>query len=244
MMSVLRLALILGLAALLGACATPNGEPHPRDPWEGYNRAMFEFNDVLDRNVAKPVAEGYRAVTPDTIQTGVSNFFSNLDDVTVFANDLLQGKFSDAARDFSRVYVNTIVGLLGFIDVASAIGLEKNNEDFGQTLAVWGVPEGPYFVLPFLGPSTLRDTAGWAGDRQTNPISYVEPEHAQWQLDLGDVLETRARLLDAEDVLQDAQFGRYELIRDAYLDRREFLIFDGNPPQEEEVDLLDELDAF
>lgn len=233
------LALLAGLFALAG-CATVQGPPDPRDPWEGYNRAVFEFNDAVDRAVLRPVAEGYRAVTPRAVDEGVSNFFSNIDDLRVALYDLLQLKFDEAARDLGRVAWNSTVGLAGVFDVASSLGLPKRDEDFGQVLGHWGVPAGPYFVIPFLGPSTLRDAPSTYVDYRASPSFALWDEPESWYLTGLSVIDKRADLLPLEDLTQEMSYDRYAFLRDAFLQRRRYLVYDGNPPQEEDP-LLKEL---
>lgn len=160
----LKLLLLTLTFSIFTGCASNKNLDDPDDPFESYNRAMFSFNDNVDQYVLKPVAKGYQYIAPTPVQKGVSNFFSNLDDVLVLVNDLFQFKFGQAASDTGRILINSTLGLLGLIDWASDLGLDKNNEDFGQTLGYWGVPSGPYFVLPFLGPSTIRDTSGLVVD--------------------------------------------------------------------------------
>ncbi len=229
---------------LLTGCATVEGPTDPNDPFESYNRAMFTFNDKLDQYVLKPVAKGYDAVTPDPVQKGVNNFFSNLDDVIVIVYDLLQFKLTQFASDTGRLIINSTVGIFGLIDWASDIGLEKHNEDFGQTLGYWGVPSGPYFVLPFLGPNTIRDTGGLTVDS-----TYLDPiynelhedfppprrsdETAIWTMTTLKAVDIRAKLLKAEAIMEEAAVDRYIFIREAYLQRRKSLVYDGNPPQEQ-----------
>lgn len=244
-----RMILILSLicsTAFLQACATVDGKGDPNDPLEGFNRAMYSFNDGVDRYVLKPVAKGYNAVTPAPVQKGVSNFFSNLDDVVVIVNDLLQFKFKRAAKDTGRLLVNSTLGLFGLIDWASDMGLEKNNEDFGQTLGYWGVPEGPYLVLPFLGPSTVRDTGGLYVDtdyldpiynelHEGWPPPSRENTDAVWGMTILKTVDTRAKLLKAEKIMDQAALDPYIFLREAYLQRRKNLVYDGNPPVEEPV---------
>lgn len=220
----------LAVALLLGACAT-NG--NKADPLEPLNRGIYRFNDVADKTVLKPVARAYKAVTPVPVRTSVRNFFSNLDDVLVTANELLQFKFRNAAGDASRVIFNTTFGVAGLFDVASAWGLEKHDEDFGQTLGYWGIGNGPYLVLPLLGPSTLRDTLGLVvdneGDMVTN-IGDVPTRNSAIALRFTDY---RASLLDTEKIFEEAAIDPYLFLRDAYLQRRRGLVYDGNPPPQE-----------
>lgn len=195
------------------------------DPWEGLNRAVFAFNDTLDTWFLKPVAKGYRFVTPDIIERGIANIFDNLEEVPNALNNILQWKWKQAGNDSGRFLVNSTVGLLGIFDVAAKIGLEKSDgEDFGQTLGKWGLADGPYLVLPFLGPATLRDSAGLPVDWYTSPIPYVEPQRLENSLKVGRVIDTRAGLLQAEKLISG---DKYSFIRDVYLQRREFLINDG-----------------
>lgn len=218
-------------ALLLGGCAT-NGDP--RDPLEPLNRGIYQFNDAVDRGVMKPVAKGYKAVLPQPVRTGVGNFFSNLDDVVVLLNDLLQFKFGQAASDFSRLVWNTSVGILGLIDVATPMDLPKHNEDFGQTLGRWGVGNGPYLVLPLLGPSNLRDTVGLVVDYRVDPV-YQQDDMADRNTAIVlRAIHKRSVLLGAEDVVREGALDPYSFVRDAYLDRRRNLIYDGKPPKDED----------
>jgi phospholipid-binding lipoprotein MlaA len=218
-------------ATLLGGCAT-NGDP--RDPLEPLNRGIYQFNDAVDRGVMKPVAKGYKAVLPQPVRTGVGNFFSNLDDVVVLFNDLLQFKFGQAASDFSRLVWNTSIGILGLIDVATPMDLPKHNEDFGQTLGRWGVGNGPYLVLPLLGSSNLRDTVGLIVDYRVDPV-YQQDDIADRNTAMVlRAIHKRSVLLGAEDVVQEAALDPYTFVRDAYLDRRRNLIYDGKPPKDED----------
>lgn len=226
-----RLLLLLTLIAL-GGCATVNGPRDPRDPFESFNRGVYAFNSDFDRKVGKPVAEGYQRVVPQTARTGVSNFFSNLDDVIVLVNDVLQLKGGKAASDFSRLAWNTTAGLFGLIDVATPMGLPKHNEDFGQTLGYWGVPSGPYLVLPFLGPSDIRDGTGDLVDyTQVDQISRIKPYHpTRLAVEALGAVNTRANLLRASNLLEQAALDPYTFMREAYFQRRRSEIYDGNPP--------------
>jgi phospholipid-binding lipoprotein MlaA len=240
-MTQLRTVFRLGVAAMvlfMTGCATTNQSAG--DPLEGYNRAMYQFNDAVDTAVLKPVARGYDAVVPDPISQGVSNFFSNLNDITVIINDLFQGKFYQAYRDTHRFVLNTTVGVAGIFDVASLSGFTKNNEDFGQTLGVWGAEPGAYVVLPFFGPRNVRDTFGLVGDMFTDPVMYVEGDDARIALVGTRVVDTRANLLKAEKVLDQAATDEYSYVRDAYMSRRQYLVFDGNPPQNDDFDVFED----
>ena len=217
---------------ILGGCATND----PRDPLEPMNRAVYKFNDVLDKTIVRPVAEAYKNVLPQFVRTGVTNFFNNLYDVLVALNNLLQGKLPEAASDVGRVAVNTTVGVGGLIDVATKIGLEKHNEDFGQTLGRWRVNDGPYLQLPLFGPSSFRDGLGRFVDFKLDPVYWtwyhdVATRNSLWVLN---IVSTRANLLDATDLLEKAALDPYEFQRDAYLQHRHNLIYDGNPPPEKD----------
>lgn len=238
------------LAGLAGCASIPTEDRHPSDPFERYNRAVFALNDGLDRAILKPTAEAYSQL-PQPVRTGVGNFFSNFDDVRVAFNNVLQGKFHDAASDTSRVLFNTSFGIFGLIDVASPMGLAKNNEDFGQTLGWWGVPAGPYLQIPFWGPSTARDAPALAVDFYTNPRNYSLSADGRelrdyWEvLFVLDVVDSRAGVLSTEEVLATLSEDRYVALRDLWLQRREFLVRDGEPVNDETwLDELDELEAL
>jgi len=230
-MNIKHLKLItLLLCIFASSCATVT-TPDDRDPWESFNRSVYEFNDDFDKAIGRPIAEGYRFITPDPVETGISNFFSNLGDVVVIVNDLLQFKFEQAASDFSRLFFNTTFGLLGIFDVASHMDLPKHDEDFGQTLAVWGVGDGAYMVLPFLGPSSVRDTTGLLFDAYLLfPIAYVKDDSARWGLIALAAVDKRASLLEASRILEKAGVDPYVFVRNAYYQVRQNKIYDGNPP--------------
>jgi phospholipid-binding lipoprotein MlaA len=217
-------ALALAAVATLSACATGS---NPKDPFEKFNRSMFAFNDAVDQAALKPAATAYKTVLPSFVQTGVNNFFGNLSDVWTAANNLMQGKVSDGMSDVSRVVMNSTFGVVGLFDVGSALGLQKHNEDFGQTLGYWGMPAGPYVMLPLLGPSTLRDTAGLPLDIAADPWMYVDPTNVRMLGTVTRVVDQRAVLLDASDLLEAAALDRYEFIRDGFLQRRQNKVFDG-----------------
>jgi phospholipid-binding lipoprotein MlaA len=223
------LAGLLWLCALAAGCATAHD---PRDPLEPLNRAVYKFNDTADRIAIKPISKGYKAVVPPPVRGGVTNFFGNFRDVTTAANGLLQGKVKQAVSDFGRVAVNTTVGLFGVFDVASRLGLNRHEEDFGQTLGYWGVHGGPYLVLPFLGPSNLRDAVGLIPDYWlTDPQFYVFEHAPESWIALGTrFINTRTNLLEAEGVFRTAALDEYDFLREAYLQRRRSLIFDGSLP--------------
>lgn len=226
----LLVSLLLSLS-FLGGCATIEGEADPDDPLESFNRAMYSFNDTLDQAILKPAAQGYNAILPDPVNKGVSNFFSNIDDIVVLFNAILQLKFDQALSDTARIFFNTTIGLFGIFDVASGMELPKHNEDFGQTLGYWGVEPGAYIVLPFFGPSNVRDTVGLIANAYVNPIYDVTPQSDQNALIIVNVLDRRAGLLSASKILQEAALDPYLFVRDAYLQRRENLVYDGNPPK-------------
>jgi phospholipid-binding lipoprotein MlaA len=195
------------------------------DPWEGFNRAMFSFNDGLDTYALKPVSQGYKAVMPDIAETGVNNFFENLADVGTLLNNLLQGKFSNATEDFARIAFNSTFGLAGLIDVATPMGIEKHDEDFGQTFGYWGVDSGPYLVLPFFGPATVRDGIGMVPDFLVDPVRQLDDNGARNALYVTRIIDGRAQLLEAEKLISG---DKYTFIRDAYLQKRAFSIADGD----------------
>ncbi|MBL8502862.1 MAG: VacJ family lipoprotein [Rhodocyclaceae bacterium] len=223
-----KLAIVVAAAGLLGGCATSG---NPKDPIEGFNRAMFGFNEGLDKVIIKPVATGYEAVLPSPLQTGVSNFFSNIADLMIGVNNLIQGKPAQAASDAGRVLVNTTMGFLGIIDVASTMGMEKHEEDFGQTFGRWGMGDGAYVVLPFFGPRTARDTIGLVFDVATDPVSHIDHIPSRNTLLAVRVISDRAQFLKADKVIEEAALDKYSYVRDAYLQRRQSLIHDGNPPK-------------
>lgn len=231
----LRQAAGLIFSLSLTGCAT-TADHDPRDPWEGWNRGVQKFNDTLDDYVMKPVAEGYQFVTPSVMDQGVTNFFSNVDDIGVIANDLLQFKLLQTGQDTGRFLVNTTLGLGGFIDVASKLDLQKHNEDLDQTLGAWGIPSGPYLVLPVLGPSTPRGVVGVAGDTMSNPINWINPVAIPWGAGALRTVDMRADLLSATKIMDEASVDRYEFIRNAYFQQRNYLIHDGNPPLDEEME--------
>lgn len=226
-----KLCAALLLAGSLAGCATSGG--NPADPLERVNRKVFAFNDAVDKAVLTPVAKGYRAVLPGFFRTGVSNFFSNLEDVWVSVNDVLQGKFQEGLEDFTRVLFNSTFGIAGIFDFASDAGLPKHNEDFGQTLGVWGITSGPYVVLPFFGPSTFRDGFGFLVDARADLVyRLVDDVPLRNSLYATRAISNRASLLDASSILEQAALDRYAFVRDAWLQRRRNLVYDGNPPRE------------
>ncbi|WP_417526882.1 VacJ family lipoprotein [Marinomonas shanghaiensis] len=220
-------SLLLGLFFFFSHVASAATE---EDPWEGFNRAMFSFNDAVDGAILKPVAEGYKAITPNPVQKGVSNFFSNLGEIGNITNNLLQGKWDETASSTFRFLINSTAGWLGIFDVASEMGLKRYKEDFGQTLGYWGVSSGPYLVLPFFGPSTVRDGSGLVLEyTYIDETEILDPNSDEKLGLLGlDVVETRARLLSAESMIIG---DRYSFVRDVYLQSRAYDVYDGNPPK-------------
>jgi phospholipid-binding lipoprotein MlaA len=238
-MNMLRRLILLLLLGALGGCATTVGNPD--DPLESYNRAMFSFNDGVDKAILKPVASGYKAVMPDFARSGVTNFFGNLGDIWIGINNILQGKVGAGVSDFGRFAVNTTLGIFGLFDVASNAGLDKHNEDFGQTLGRWGMGSGAYVVLPILGPSNVRDGVSLlAVDWQGDPLSYVSNVPTRNELYGLRLIDTRANLLDVGQLAEDAALDHYSYIRGAYLQRRRSLIYDGDPPREADLDRTSE----
>ena len=222
-----KTALLCLLLALAGCASVPSGKSDPRDPWERFNRASFKFNDSLDRAILRPITQGYVKVTPRVVRTGISNALGNLDTVTTIINDALQGKMSQAGRDSARFLMNSTLGLGGLFDPASAAGFENNDEDFGQTLGKWGVKSGPYLMLPILGPSTLRDSLARIPDQYTHPVNYLEDDSTRYAIRAVDVLDLRAGLLSLDEQLARS-YDRYAFVRNAYLQRREYKVRDGN----------------
>lgn len=218
-------------AAAQPAAVSPSARP-AHDPFETFNRAVFEFNDGLDRALLKPAAQAYVFVVPEVLRFVVSNVFANLGDVWVGVNNLLQGKPMAAGSDFLRFGLNSTLGFAGFADIASEIGLRRNREDFGQTLGWWGLPAGPYLVLPVFGPSSVRDTAGFAVDTSVDYLWRVSDDDVRFGAAMLRLVNIRASLLEAERVIDAAAIDRYSFIRDGYLQRRRNLVYDGDPPPE------------
>ncbi|MBM3202373.1 VacJ family lipoprotein [Candidatus Woesearchaeota archaeon] len=232
------------LALSLTGCASTVTKNDPRDPLEGWNRRVQQFNDNLDDYFMKPVSKGYQWVTPSFVDRGITNFFSNIDEINVIANDLLQFKLTQGGSDLGRLVVNTTLGLGGFVDVASQLRMNKHNEDLDQTLGFWGLPSGPYLVLPLVGPSTPRGALGLAGDSAANPINWVTPAAIPYGTGSLKTLDTRADLLSASKIVDEASLDRYEFIRNAYFQQRNYLIHDGNPPADEEMEEELELEGL
>jgi phospholipid-binding lipoprotein MlaA len=227
-------AAVLAAAVLSTGCATgPNA--NPKDPLEPMNRSISRFNDSLDENVLKPVSTGYKDVTPDLVQQGVRNVFNNLSDIWSTVNNGLQLKGRDTAESLMRSVVNTVFGIYGVFDVATPIGLQRHPEDFGQTLGAWGVPDGPYVVLPLFGPSTLRDTAGMPVDTSVDYVRNLDHIATRNSAMALRVVDKRTSLLGTSNLLTEAAIDKYSFQRDAYLQYRRNQVFDGNPPDEEDL---------
>jgi len=224
MRSALRLV-VLTMALALTGCATSN----PKDPFESFNRAMFTFNDTIDQAAVKPAAQVYSTL-PTFIQTSIGNFFGNLGDVWTAVNNFLQGKMADGLSDVMRVAVNTTFGLGGILDIGTEAGLYKHNEDFGQTLGKWGVKSGPYVVLPLYGSSTVRDVIAMPFDIEADPWHHKRPVHVRVPGSILRVIDLRASVLDASNLIEEAALDRYQFVRDAYLQRRQSKVYDGEPP--------------
>ena len=234
--------MLLALFVLAGTgCVSIPGEPDPNDTWEPFNRSMYDFNDSLDKAIVAPVADVYLKL-PDGGRTAIHSFFVNLGYPTTIINQFLQGKFERGFEDTMRFIFNTTFGLLGFIDIAGPTGLARHQEDFGQTFAVWGIPEGNFLTLPVLGPQTVRSAAGWPLDFLTKPLFWIETGAEFVAVAYLDIVDTRARLAPAIKLRDETAFDPYIFTREAYLQQRLNLIYDGNPPLQEldDLDLLDE----
>ena len=215
------------LAITLGGCASMGVNGDPRDPLEGLNRNTYRFNQGMDKALFHPIARFYQAITPGFVDEGISNIFSNINDVVVIVNDILQFKLSQAVYDLARLVVNSTLGLGGFFDISTGMGLVKHNEDFGQTLARWGIHSGPYVIVPFLGPSTLRDTVGYGVDSALlSPVAYVSEAAHQAGLLSMNYIDYKADAQSAGDLIEEAALDEYEFTKSAYLTRRENLIND------------------
>jgi phospholipid-binding lipoprotein MlaA len=234
---ILRLPLLALLAAASTACVTlpPNAPRSPQDPWESWNRGVYKFNDKFDRAIAKPVARTYVRIVPQPVRTGISNVISNLETPTVMVNDALQGKFLAAGNDLGRFLLNSTLGVGGVLDPATRVGLDRNDDDFGRTLGVWGVHAGPFVELPILGPSDVRDAPARLVDAYTNPRQYINNTPVKYGLWLLDFIDTRVKLLPLDDTLKGV-YDPYAVIRDAYLQRRAYRISGGKSANEDLVD--------
>ncbi len=238
-------AALVAVVLLMAGCASvPAGgqaaAATPGDPWESWNRKVYSFNDKVDEAVLKPVATAYRDVLPEFVRTGVNNVLGNIGDVWSAANQLLQGKVQNSLEMGMRVLTNSFFGLGGLLDPATPLGLTRRSEDFGQTLGTWGLGSGPFLVLPLLGPSTLRDTAGLLVDRQTGASTLPPTPAGQYSVTALEVINLRANLLSTTRLLDQVALDRYSFVRDAYLARRRDALYDGAPPMESFDDGEDE----
>jgi phospholipid-binding lipoprotein MlaA len=232
----LQVCLGAAVAALVSGCATVQQTTSKDDPFEQWNRAMYEVHQVVDGKVIKPAVQVYVDATPKPIQRGISNFFGNLDDVVSVFNDFLQGKLDKAGNDMGRVMINSFFGIGGIIDIASDAGIEKGGEDFGQTLGYWGIAQGPYLFIPLYGPTTVRDGTGTVIRAYVGPLAYVDDVVTRNILYGLFYVDARAQALQGESLIEQAAIDRYTFIRRAYLQRREYLVHDGNPPRKKEED--------
>ncbi len=226
------------ITGILSGCSTTPKTQANIDPWEGWNRDVHEFNKDFDDTILKPLAKGYQEITPNPVDESITNVFSNINDIGVTINDFLQFKFLQGGMDASRFLINTTAGLVGIFDVAKLIDLPKHDEDFGQTLGVWGVPTGNYMVLPFIGASSPREALGLLGDALFNPLTYVSffggfAANAATAAATGvDVTDTRSDIMQSEKIINEASVDRYDFVKNAYLQRRDYLVYDGNPPED------------
>lgn len=241
-----RILSTLVISSLVSACSTTPPKQSESDPWESWNRDVHGFNKDVDDAILKPIAKGYQSAVPNPIDESITNVFSNINDIGVTINDFLQFKFIQGGMDASRFLINTTAGVVGIFDVAKLIDLPKHDEDFGQTLAYWGVPSGSYMVLPFVGASSPRDTLGLIGDAMFNPLTYVSffggfaANAATAAASAVDVTDTRSDLMSSEKILDEAAVDRYDFVKNAYIQRRDFLIHDGNPPDDVNDPLADQ----
>lgn len=231
-MTPLRSLLLVATCSLFATHAAAGD--NPKDPYEGFNRAMFSVNEAIDTVVAKPLATGYDAAAPLPVKAAVGNFFGNVSDLFIGVNNGLQGKGSDGLSDFGRLLINSTVGIFGLFDVASEIGFDKHDEDFGQTFARWGASDGGYVFLPVFGPRTVRDTFGLAVDMVADPVSYVDTVATRNSARFVRFVDIRASLLPSDKVVEEAALDKYSYIRDAYLQRRRSQIYDGRPPRQDD----------
>ena len=231
---------VICLLAFPGVSLADNSRlSDPRDPWEGYNRVIYGFNEGVDSLLIKPIAQVYDMLTPKPVDQGITNFFSNLSDIRNSLNNMLQGKPADSFNSLARLTINSTAGLLGFIDVATSLGLYKSEEDFGQTLAIWGSNPGPYFVLPIIGPSTVRDAIATPVDILTNPFTWVDDGGVAFGHNVVGTIDLRADLLDTEEAIEGITQDEYSLMRNAYLEQREFEVTDGAADDTYDYDLME-----
>ena len=235
------LATVFAAFLLCGCASVPSEQRSENDPWEPFNRTMFDINTAIDNVTLKPIARGYDKIVPRPVRIGVSNFMSNLSTPGSAVNNLLQGKPAGGFTELTRFALNTVLGLGGLFDIASASGIEAKPEDFGQTAAVWGAPPGPYLMLPFRGPTTLRDGLMMPLDIAADPLYHYDVSSVRDKLVVLRIIDTRARLLAAEKLLEDSK-DRYVTVRESYLQNREYQVYDGYPPEDDEFfdEFLDE----
>jgi phospholipid-binding lipoprotein MlaA len=225
------LAAVSSIVVLLGGCAMG---PTREDPFEPANRVSYRVHQVVDGRIVKPIAQAYVDYTPQVVRTAIGNFFGNIDDMFSFVNDMLQGKPDKAGHDLGRVITNTGFGVLGLIDVAGSAGIPKGNEDFGQTFGVWGIPQGPYLFIPVFGPTTVRDGTGTVIRAYASPIGHINDAAASSALWAVNLVDLRASALSTENLVNQAALDPYNFIRRSYLQRREYLVYDGAPPPPKE----------
>jgi phospholipid-binding lipoprotein MlaA len=225
--------LVAGAAMLLAGCAAA---PNKDDPFEPWNRTMYDVHQAVDGTIVKPIAQAYVAATPELIRTGISNFFGNIDDLFTGINNVLEGRGDQAGDDFGRVLLNSTFGMGGILDLASMMGITKDKKDFGITFGKWGAPQGPYFFVPLFGPTTLRDGTGTVVRIFLSPIGYINEIPVRNTLYGVGYLDTRAQALSAESVLDTAAIDRYRFLRNAYLKNRRYQVYEGKPPPEEDED--------
>lgn len=225
---------LVGALLSLALAGTVMAEDNPRDRYEGFNRAMYSVNEAVDGALIKPIGQGYDKAVPLPLKASVGNFFGNAGDLWIGINGALQGKFADAGVDVGRLLINSTIGIFGLFDVASELGLEKHEEDFGQTLAVWGVGDGGFVFWPIIGPRTVRDTAGWGVDYFADPVGYTRSIPVRNSMVALRFVDIRASLLPADKVVEEAALDKYAYVRDAYLQRRRNQIFDGRPPRQDD----------
>jgi phospholipid-binding lipoprotein MlaA len=227
-----RQTLLIFFLIILSGCASKQTieQGDVSDPFEPVNRSIFRFNEYADKYVARPVAKGYQFIFPPIIRTGVNNFFDNISYPVDIINAALQGKFKQAGLDTSRLIINSTIGVFGFMDPATDVGLANNHEDFGQTLGAWGIPQGPYIMVPFFGPRTIRSGAGDLADIYVNPQFWLFSSSVQTKLNILWLIHQRSTLIGIDEEVQRA-FDRYAFVRDAYIQNRQFLLYDGNPPE-------------
>jgi phospholipid-binding lipoprotein MlaA len=227
-----RLSFALGIAMLLSACASTGGRIN--DPFEPVNRAMYAIHEPLDKNFFKPLAEAYIQVVPSPIRTAINNYFNNIDDLFSGINGLLQGKLDKAGNDFGRVTINSSMGLAGLIDIASDAGIPRGNEDFGQTFGYWGIPQGPYLFVPLFGPTTVRDGTGFVLRVLWSPTTEISDVAARNMIYGIGMVDARAEALNTTSLIDQAALDPYTFVRRAYLQRRQYEVYDGKPPPEKE----------